>query len=351
MEVSGGALRGAEKSSSWHDLYDATRIRAKRRPGRPHGRDQPGGVDPAHPLCPPSPQFPRWRPHHSDLLPRGQVAFPGTRCTTLRRLVSRVVESVAQEVAPFGTGMTIVEPGGARTEFRYGSAQVAKLMPVHDRRSGAQLPEDARPGGRSGSRRPGQNGRSHHRQRRRGAGAAAHRARALEALESKSATLRARIADFRAQPELPVIVRIRTSFTVNPVQGRLGDDRVECPAGGLPGFERRHLDLDPSTRANSAMRPSGSTPSTLQPAYWNAELLCRCRSRGRARRRDDPIHQGVAGAGPGPVVAFRVCAERLCNLSFVDGVCARTEIGPAEWQACAQGMGTCRLIMGRSWSV
>jgi NAD(P)-dependent dehydrogenase (short-subunit alcohol dehydrogenase family) len=68
-----------------------------------------------------SPQFPRWRPHHSDLLPRGQVAFPGTRCTTLRRLVSRVVESVAQEVAPFGTGMTIVEPGGARTEFRYGS--------------------------------------------------------------------------------------------------------------------------------------------------------------------------------------------------------------------------------------
>lgn len=28
--------------------------------------------------------------------------------------------------------MTIVEPGGARTEFRYGSAQVAKLMPIYD---------------------------------------------------------------------------------------------------------------------------------------------------------------------------------------------------------------------------
>ena len=28
--------------------------------------------------------------------------------------------------------MTIVEPGGARTEFRYGSAQVAERMPEYD---------------------------------------------------------------------------------------------------------------------------------------------------------------------------------------------------------------------------
>jgi NAD(P)-dependent dehydrogenase (short-subunit alcohol dehydrogenase family) len=42
------------------------------------------------------------------------------------------VESVAQEVASFGIGLSIVEPGGARTEFRYGSAQLAKLMPIYD---------------------------------------------------------------------------------------------------------------------------------------------------------------------------------------------------------------------------
>jgi NAD(P)-dependent dehydrogenase (short-subunit alcohol dehydrogenase family) len=42
------------------------------------------------------------------------------------------VESVAQEVAAFGIGMTLIEPDGARTEFRYGSAQVAELMPIYD---------------------------------------------------------------------------------------------------------------------------------------------------------------------------------------------------------------------------
>ena len=38
---------------------------------------------------------------------------------------------MAQEVAPFGIGVTIVEPGGARTEFRYGSAQVADGLPTY----------------------------------------------------------------------------------------------------------------------------------------------------------------------------------------------------------------------------
>lgn len=46
--------------------------------------------------------------------------------------VNGFCESVAQEVAKFNVGVTIVEPGGARTEFRYGSAQVANLMPEYD---------------------------------------------------------------------------------------------------------------------------------------------------------------------------------------------------------------------------
>jgi NAD(P)-dependent dehydrogenase (short-subunit alcohol dehydrogenase family) len=63
----------------------------------------------------------------------GQVAFPGNSMYHATKWgIEGFVESVAQEVSSFGIGMTIVEPGGARTEFRYGSAQVAKLMPIYD---------------------------------------------------------------------------------------------------------------------------------------------------------------------------------------------------------------------------
>ncbi|MFJ8716418.1 SDR family oxidoreductase [Streptomyces violaceus] len=56
----------------------------------------------------------------------GQVAFPGNSMYHATKWgIEGFAESVAQEVAPFGIGVTIVEPGGARTEFRYGSAQVA----------------------------------------------------------------------------------------------------------------------------------------------------------------------------------------------------------------------------------
>ena len=63
----------------------------------------------------------------------GTVAYPGNSLYHATKWgVEGFCESVAQEVGGFGIGMTIVEPGGARTEFRYGSAQVAHLMPEYD---------------------------------------------------------------------------------------------------------------------------------------------------------------------------------------------------------------------------
>jgi NAD(P)-dependent dehydrogenase (short-subunit alcohol dehydrogenase family) len=63
----------------------------------------------------------------------GQVAFPGNSLYHASKFgIEGFCESVAQELAPFGIGMTIVEPGGARTDFRYRSAHVAKLMPEYD---------------------------------------------------------------------------------------------------------------------------------------------------------------------------------------------------------------------------
>ena len=63
----------------------------------------------------------------------GQVAYPANSLYHAAKFgIEGFCESVAQEVAKFGIGITIVEPGGARTQFRYGSAQVAKLMPEYE---------------------------------------------------------------------------------------------------------------------------------------------------------------------------------------------------------------------------
>lgn len=63
----------------------------------------------------------------------GQVAYPGNSMYHAAKFgIEGFCESVAQEVAPFNIGITIIEPGGARTEFRYGSAHVANLMPEYD---------------------------------------------------------------------------------------------------------------------------------------------------------------------------------------------------------------------------
>ena len=63
----------------------------------------------------------------------GQVAFPANSMYHATKFgIEGFCESLAQEVAQFNIGVTIVEPGGARTEFRYGSAKVAKLMPEYE---------------------------------------------------------------------------------------------------------------------------------------------------------------------------------------------------------------------------
>lgn len=63
----------------------------------------------------------------------GQVAFPGNSLYHATKFgIEGFCEAVAQEVKPFNIGVTLVEPGGARTEFRYGSAKVASLMPEYD---------------------------------------------------------------------------------------------------------------------------------------------------------------------------------------------------------------------------
>ncbi|MCH5297501.1 MAG: SDR family oxidoreductase [Ruminococcus sp.] len=63
----------------------------------------------------------------------GQVAFAANSMYYATKFgIEGFCESVAQEVAKYNIGITIVEPGGARTEFRYGSAHVANLMPEYD---------------------------------------------------------------------------------------------------------------------------------------------------------------------------------------------------------------------------
>lgn len=63
----------------------------------------------------------------------GQVAYAANSMYHATKFgIEGFCESVAQEVARYNIGVTIVEPGGARTEFRYGSAKVANLTPEYD---------------------------------------------------------------------------------------------------------------------------------------------------------------------------------------------------------------------------
>lgn len=63
----------------------------------------------------------------------GQVTIPGSALYHATKWgIEGFMETVAQEVAVFGIGCTIVEPGGARTGFRRQSAKVGPRIPAYD---------------------------------------------------------------------------------------------------------------------------------------------------------------------------------------------------------------------------
>jgi len=63
----------------------------------------------------------------------GQAAWPGgSLYHTTKWGIEGFAEALAAEVAPFGIGVTIVEPGGARTEFRYGSSVLAPKLDAYE---------------------------------------------------------------------------------------------------------------------------------------------------------------------------------------------------------------------------
>jgi NAD(P)-dependent dehydrogenase (short-subunit alcohol dehydrogenase family) len=63
----------------------------------------------------------------------GQAAFPGSSLYHASKWgIEGFVDSVSQEVAPFGIGCTIVEPGAARTDFRHRSAELPPKIDAYD---------------------------------------------------------------------------------------------------------------------------------------------------------------------------------------------------------------------------
>jgi len=63
----------------------------------------------------------------------GQVAIPGSSLYHATKWgIEGFMEAVTQEVAVFGIGCTIVEPGGARTGFRNRSAIIGPRIPAYD---------------------------------------------------------------------------------------------------------------------------------------------------------------------------------------------------------------------------
>jgi NAD(P)-dependent dehydrogenase (short-subunit alcohol dehydrogenase family) len=63
----------------------------------------------------------------------GQAAFPGASLYHASKWgIEGFIDALAQEVAVFGIGCTLVEPGGARTAFRYGGSRLTARLPEYD---------------------------------------------------------------------------------------------------------------------------------------------------------------------------------------------------------------------------
>jgi hypothetical protein len=108
----------------------------------------------------------------------------------------------------------------------------------------------------------------------------------------------------------------RSGDRVHPVPGGAGDDRVEVAARAVPGFERRHLDLDPAVPGE--LRHPRVWLDAEHPAAGRLELPGRGAGAaadvdhvGAGAGGDDPVHQSAGIRRPGAVVAFGVSAERL----------------------------------------
>jgi hypothetical protein len=114
----------------------------------------------------------------------------------------------------------------------------------------------------------------------------------------------------------------RTRDRVDPVPCLPGDDRVEVPAGGVPGFERRRLDLDAAAPCEVSHPRVGL--DAQYPAAGRLELpgcyagaATDVKDVGSGAFGNDPVHHGPGIGGPGTVVAFDVRAERLRHLSVL----------------------------------
>lgn len=63
----------------------------------------------------------------------GQAALPGASLYHASKWgIEGFCDAVAQEVSSFGIGLTIVEPGGARTNFRFGSSRIGDSLAAYE---------------------------------------------------------------------------------------------------------------------------------------------------------------------------------------------------------------------------